>query len=127
MKTILSLIAALFLLAGCKTCEPVVIDRWYDREVVRVQKDSVYFNSTDTIKEYQQGDTVFKYVTRWRVQYRERLTVDTLMVDSLIVKVVEKPVEVIRLRKDWIWWSGLIALMTLGIAIIIKTKEGLKL
>jgi hypothetical protein len=50
-----------------------------------------------------------------------------LRVDSLIVKVVEKPVEVIRLRKDWIWWSGLIALMTLGIVIIIKTREGLKL
>lgn len=107
MKLILSLILATFLFTGCKTCEPVVIDRWIDRETVRVQKDSVYINSTDTVKEYQKGDTIFKDVTRWRVRYREKIKTDTLRVDSIVTKVVEKPVEVIRLQKDWIWWLGI--------------------
>ena len=115
MKTILSLILALFLFVGCKTCEPTVIERWRDRETVRIEKDSVYFERTDTIREYQRGDTIFKDVARWRVQYRERLTVDTLKVDSIVTRLIEIPVEkrVEVIKRDAFWWSGVVVWVVL--------------
>lgn len=91
----------LFLLVGCKTYIPVETVR---REVVKeleVQRDSIHI--TDSIFVKAVNDTI--YLTRWRVEYRDVLRVDTFLVvkrDSInhVVEVEKKLTRMESLKMD---------------------------
>jgi hypothetical protein len=91
----------LFLLVGCKTYIPVETVR---REVVKeleVQRDSIHI--TDSIFVKSVNDTI--YLTRWRVEYRDVLRVDTFLAvkrDSInhVVEVEKKLTRMESLKMD---------------------------
>lgn len=79
------------LLAGCKTYVPVETVRVETERVVDVQRDSIYVRDSIYIREA--NDTI--YITKWRVEYKEALRVDTFnleRIDTLntIVEVEKK-------------------------------------
>jgi hypothetical protein len=89
------------LLAGCKTYVPVETVRVETERVVDIQRDSIYVLDSVFVREVL--DSVF--VTRWRVEYKEALRVDTLnieRVDTLntIVEVEKKLTRVQQLKMD---------------------------
>ena len=79
------------LLAGCKTYVPVETVKTETERVVDIQRDSIYV--LDSVFVRSKADTVF--VTKWRVEFREALRVDTFRVverDSINhVVEVERP------------------------------------
>ena len=107
-------------LSGCspRIVEHIVVQHDTTRVVVR---DSVTFYDRDSIFVKEKGDTVYKYVEKWR--YRDRWHTDTLVrvkVDSVSVErikevKVEKPLtwwQRFRLRAFW-WLAGLFLLLAL--------------
>ena len=79
------------LLAGCRTYVPVETVRTEVVKELEVQRDSIYV--LDSVFVRSKADTVF--VTKWRVEFREALRVDTFRVverDSINhVVEVERP------------------------------------
>lgn len=79
------------LLAGCKTYIPVKTVRTEVVKELEVQRDSIYV--LDSVFVRSKADTVF--VTKWRVEFREALRVDTFRIverDSINhVVEVERP------------------------------------
>lgn len=110
-------------LSCCPTKYTTQVEKVHDsvlseRTTVHV-RDSVYVHLTDTVKILQIGDTVYNDVIRWRVQYVERMSHDTIIVRDtirIIEKVeVEKTVE--KRLGIGIGWSALIMIIGLGLAI----------
>lgn len=91
-KVVLLLIAVAALLCSCKTqYVPVETVRMETQYIDRLQRDSIFVKDSVFLKE--KNDTV--YLTKWRVEYREALRVDTfniVKVDSIntIVEVEMK-------------------------------------
>ena len=91
-KVVLLLALLLVLLCSCKTqYVPVETVRMETQYIDRLQRDSIYALDSVFIKE--KNDTI--YLTKWRVEYREALRVDTfniVKVDSIntIVEVEKK-------------------------------------
>jgi hypothetical protein len=103
-KTILSLILAVFLLVGCRTTtETVIVEKWRDKVVLRV--DSVTVNNTDTFKLEIKGDTVYQTTIRWRTRDVVKLKTDTVNVGEIKTVAVEK-IKVVKVR-DWTWRFGM--------------------
>ena len=121
---VLLVLAGLLLLfsAGCspKIVEHTVVQR----DTVRiVQLDSIRFYDRDSIFIREKGDTVYKYVEKWR--WRDRWRVDTVYkarVDSVAVERI-KEVEVKQSLSAWrkcqigaFWWlCGAVVLCLLWI------------
>lgn len=82
-------------------------------------RDSIYVHSTDTVKILQKGDTIYNDVIRWRIQYVERMSHDTIIVRDTI-RIIEK-VEVEKIvekrRGLGVGWSALIMIVGFGLAI----------
>lgn len=102
---ILLLMMVLLSLNGCGTI------RYLDREVIVhdttkvVVRDSVTFYDRDSVFVKEKGDTVYKYVEKWR--FRDRWHTDTLVrvrVDSVSV-VEQKIVEVEKPLSGWQKWQ----------------------
>lgn len=85
---ILTLGLILFFATGCKSVQPVIVERIKIEYKDRLRVDSVY--NRDTVQIYGRNDTVFKDVIRWR----ERFRLDTVSVVS--VDSIPYPVEVIQ-------------------------------
>ena len=91
-KVVLLLIAVAALLCSCKTqYVPVETVRMETQYIDRLQRDSIFVKDSVFLRE--KNDTV--YLTKWRVEYREALRIDTfniVKVDSLntIVEVEKK-------------------------------------
>ena len=83
------------LLAGCKTYVPVETVRVETERVVDVQRDSVYVMDSVFIRE--KADTV--YITKWRIEYKEALRVDTFNLER--VDTLNTIVEVERKLTKW--------------------------
>lgn len=98
----ISVIFMLIMLTGCKTTYiPVETVRTETERVVDIQRDSIYVLDSVFVREAH--DTV--YITKWRVEYKEALRVDTFnvqRVDTLntIVEVEKKLTRVQRLKMD---------------------------
>lgn len=75
------------LLAGCKTYVPVETVRVETERVVDVQRDSIYVRDSIYIREA--NDTM--YITKWRVEYKEALRIDTLNIERIdtLYRIVE--------------------------------------
>jgi len=96
-----------YLLIFASGCSP----RIYERVVTRrdttyiVKHDSVTFYDRDSIYIREKGDTVYKYVEKWR--WRDRVRVDTFYrtrVDSVAVEHT-KIVEVEKPLSGWRKWQ----------------------
>ena len=89
-------------LVGCKTqYVPVETVRVETERVVDIQRDSIYV--LDSIFVREAHDTV--YITKWRVEYKEALRVDTFRVERIdtlntIVEVEKKLTKVQQLKMD---------------------------
>ena len=94
---LLYILAAFFLLCGCKQVqyiplETVKLDSIY---IAQVQRDSIV--RYDSIYVRDKGDTL--YVERWKYLYRDKLRVDTVSV--LRVDSVQVPVPVEKALTKW--------------------------
>ena len=95
---------SLVLLLALCSCSPrivehVVVQRDTTRVVVR---DSVRFYDRDSIFVKEKGDTVYKYVEKWR--WRDRVHVDTfykVRVDSVTVERVKE----VKVAQPLTWWQ----------------------
>jgi hypothetical protein len=96
---ILTLGLILFFATGCRSVQPVIVERIKIEYRDRLRVDSVY--NRDTVEIYGRNDTIFKDVIRWRERFKFD-TVSVVRVDS-IPYPVEVIQEVNRLTK-WQRW-----------------------
>lgn len=85
---ILTLGLILFFATGCRSVQPVIVERIKIEYKDRLRVDSIY--NRDTVQIYGRNDTVFKEIIRWREKFRID-TVSVVKIDS-----IPCPVEVIR-------------------------------
>ena len=95
-KVVLLLIAVAALLCSCKTqYVPVETVRMETQYIDRLQRDSIFVKDSVFLKE--KNDTV--YLTKWRVEYREALRVDTVQI--VRTDSIQNIVEVERNFTPW--------------------------
>ena len=85
---ILTLGLILFFATGCRSIQPVIVERVKIEYRDRLRVDSVY--NRDTVQIYGRNDTIFKDVIKWRERFRID-TVSVVRIDS-----IQYPVEVIQ-------------------------------
>lgn len=115
------MMAAIVLLAGCKTKERVVTvekvrtDTTY---ITRHHRDSVWLHDSIYMKEWLAGDTVYQLRDRWHTRYVERVRIDTTYVSKADSIPVPYPVEkIVKVDKPLTWWQRL-RMMIGGIVLI---------
>lgn len=96
-------VAACYALFSCRGVQYVPVEKTSvdSVRVVDIQRDSIYI--LDSIYVREAHDTV--YITKWRVEYREALKVDTFLVqrvDSIntVVEVEKKLTKIQQLKMD---------------------------
>ena len=122
---LLALLLSVILLTLASSCSPRIVEhiRYQHDTTYVVRRDSVRFYDRDSIYIREKGDTIYKYVEKWR--YRDRVRVDTFYrtrVDSVAVER-EKIVEVEKPLSGWrkwqigaFWWlCGAVVLLLLWI------------
>lgn len=85
---ILILCLILFFATGCRSVQPVIVERIKIEYRDRLRVDSVY--NRDTVQIYGRNDTIYKDVIKWRERFKFD-TVSVVRIDS-----IPYPVEVIR-------------------------------
>lgn len=82
--TKLLLVLSLFLCVGCKQLQQYHGHSEHDSTVqVKVMHDSIYFGERDSVYLFRSPDSVYKEVWRIRYRDRERLKVDTLIIERI--------------------------------------------
>ena len=122
---LLALLLSVILLTLASSCSPRIVEhiRYQHDTTYVVRRDSVRFYDRDSIYIREKGDTIYKYVEKWR--YRDRVRVDTFYrtrVDSVAVEHT-KIVEVEKPLSGWrkwqigaFWWlCGAVVLLLLWI------------
>lgn len=101
LAVVLSLLMVL-LFSGCSTPRyiPVEILRVDTVYQSKIKHDSVYLHDSIYIKEWQNGDTVYKDRDRWHTKYVERVVYDTIYQSKTDSIAVPYPVE-----KELTWWE----------------------
>lgn len=110
---ILTLGLILFFATGCRSVQPVIVERIKIEYRDRLRVDSIY--NRDTVQIYGRNDTIFKDVIRWRERFRVD-TVSVVKIDS-IPYPVEVIQEVNRLTK-WQRWRLTILNIIGGLVIV---------
>ena len=78
----------LFFATGCRSVQPVIVEKIKIEYRDRLRVDSIY--NRDTVQIYGRNDTIFKDVIKWRERFRVD-TVSVVRIDS-----IPYPVEVIQ-------------------------------
>lgn len=104
---LLALLLSVILLTLASGCSPRIVEhiRYQHDTTYVVKRDSVRFYDRDSIYIREKGDTVYKYVEKWR--WRDRVRVDTFYrtrVDSVAVEHT-KIVEVEKPLSGWRKWQ----------------------
>ena len=95
-KVVLLLVVLLVLMCSCRTqYVPVETVRVETERVVDIQRDSIFIQDSVFVKE--KNDTI--YLTKWRVEYREALRIDTF--NTVRVDSVNTIVEVEKRLTKW--------------------------
>ena len=81
---ILTLGLILFFATGCRSVQPVIVEKIKIEYRDRLRVDSVY--NRDTVQIYGRNDTIFKEVIKWRERFKID-TVSVVKVDSIPYKV----------------------------------------
>ena len=119
---IVGFLLAVWLLGSCTTTKYVTVPELHTDtlRVTQHSRDSIYVHDSIWVNQWQAGDTIYRERTKWRTQYVERLSHDTIYrarVDSIPAPY---PVEV-EVPAKLSWWqrvrlhTGDIALAVLGI------------
>ena len=116
---ILTLGLILFFATGCRSVQPVIVERIKIEYRDRLRIDSVY--NRDTVNIYERGDTVYLQTIKWRERFKFD-TVSVVTVDS-IPYPVEVVTEVNKLTK---WQRGRLNALNI-IAIIIVAYIAIKI
>lgn len=121
---------AVWLLGSCTTTKYVTVPEVHTDTLMVTQhsRDSIYVHDSIWVNQWQAGDTIYRERTKWRTQYVERLSHDTIYrarVDS-----VPTPYPVIKeVPATLTWWQtfrlhmGDIALALLGITILLMVAK----
>ena len=107
MRNYLLLICICVLVVSCGRIKYIPVEniKTEYRDLVDIQKDSIY--CSDTVRIIERGDTIKIYRDRWRTVYKDRLVRDTFVKQDTITKPY--PVEVIKNRIPGImWWIVLV-------------------
>lgn len=135
MKNKLILMAAMVLLAGCKTKERIVTiervrtDTTY---ITRHERDSIHERDSTHVSEKQRGDTIFVEVERLRRIYINKTKHDTIYISKTDSVPTPYPVEV-EVPAPLTWWQQArlhlanIVLWALGLWVglkILRRKSG---
>lgn len=115
----LALLAATFVavvcLSSCRTIVPQERIVYRSDTVRQVQRDSIFYHYTDTVRERQRGDTIYIEQIKWRTAYREFLRTDTVIrTDSVTTtnNVIVAQMNGFQRTFFWLGWAfvGLIVL-----------------
>lgn len=113
-----SLILIFFIcLTSCKTLKPLQeVDKSNHADTVKiVERDSVYFSIQDTIRIFQNGDTVYNEVIRWRIDYKEKLRLDTVIsYDSIYLDKVVTVQEMSKFQSVFFWIGIVLTLLLIA-------------
>lgn len=115
-------------LTSCKTLKPLQeVDKSNHADTVKiVERDSIYFSIQDTIRIFQKGDTVYNEVIRWRIDYKEKLRLDTVIsYDSIYLDKVVTVQEMSRFQSVF-FWIGIVLTLLLSAWIIWKIVRRFK-
>ncbi len=124
-----SLILIFFIcLTSCKTLKPLQeVDKSNHADTVKLfERDSVYFSVQDTLRMYIKGDTVYNEVIRWRIDYKEKLRLDTVIsYDSIYLDKVVTVQEMSKFQSVF-FWIGIVLTILLIAWIIWKIVRRFK-
>ncbi|MBQ7387890.1 MAG: hypothetical protein IJW01_00695 [Paludibacteraceae bacterium] len=124
-----SLILIVFIcLTSCKTLKPLQeVDKSNHADTVKLfERDSIYFSVQDTLRMYIKGDTVYNEVIRWRIDYKEKLRLDTVIsYDSIYLDKVITVQEMSRFQSVF-FWIGIVLTILLIAWIIWKIVRRFK-
>ena len=100
---LLALLLSVILLSLASSCSPRIVEhiRYQHDTTYVVRRESVRFYDRDSIYIREKGDTVYKYVEKWR--WRDRVRVDTFYrtrVDSVAVEHTK----IVEVEKPLSWW-----------------------
>lgn len=105
LKRLILILALCLMIVGCKTTYVPI-----EREVVKY--DSIYIHSikVDSVKEidsvfvntYIKGDTIFQDKYKYVYRYKDKLRIDTMLVERVDSVYIEKP---IMIEKQLSWWQ----------------------
>ena len=126
MRRAVILLLAALLLAACSTIRYVPVETVRSDTLIRneTRLDSIYVR--DSIYVYQKGDTVTKYVEKWRYKYKTKT--DTLYIakrDTVTVTVTEvreKPIKWYNQGFIWVGRLCCIALILWAIFLYLRRK-----
>ncbi len=124
-----SLILIFFIcLTSCKTLKPLQeVDKSNHADTVKiVERDSIYFSVQDTLRMYIKGDTVYNEVIRWRIDYKEKIRLDTVIsYDSIYLDKVVTVQEMSKFQSVF-FWIGIVLTILLIAWIIWKIVRRFK-
>ena len=127
---IVGFLLAVWLLGSCTTTEYVTVPELHTDTLMVTQhsRDSIYVHDSVWVNQWQAGDTIYRERTKWRTQYVERLSHDTIYKSR--TDSVPQPYPVIKeVPATLSWWQtfrlhvGDIALALLGITILLMIAK----
>lgn len=118
------------MLTGCKTSDPVVVERISHDTIYRLQlsRDSIMVRDSIYITERMQGDTLILTRDRWHTAYRDRLMHDTTYISKCdtipqVVEVEKRLTAWQSVRQDLGTMLIFFALLFAATYIILRLKE----
>lgn len=106
------------ILSSCRTIAPQEKIIYHTDTLRQVQRDSIFYHFTDTIREKAKGDTIFIENIKWRTAYREFLRCDTIIrTDSVSTtnNVIVAQMNGFQRTFFWLGWA-FVALVVLWVA-----------
>ena len=102
LVTVLLLVVVAFVLCGCSTVKYIPVETVKTDTVYQavIKKDSVYLHDSVYVKEWKNGDTIYRDRDRWHTKYVEKEVHDTLYQSKTDSIAVPYPVE-----KELTWWE----------------------
>ena len=106
------------ILSSCRTIVPQERIIYHTDTLRQVQRDSIFYHFTDTIREKTKGDTIYIENIKWRTAYREFLRCDTIIrTDSVSTtnNVIVAQMNGFQRTFFWLGWA-FVALVVLWVA-----------
>ena len=127
---IVGFLLAVLLLSSCTTTRTVTVPEVHTDTLMVTQhsRDSIYVHDSVWVNQWQAGDTIYRESTKWRTQYIERLSHDTIYKSKTDSVPVPYPV-IKEVPATLTWWQtfrlhlGDFALALLAITILLMVAR----